>query len=235
MIKNIPFETLESWPSRKQLSSTSFAHIIAYISTLNNFSYVNGKINSRVYIKDNFKPDDWHKGLYSFLMTEPRGDIIYGKQYLPEYRSYSALVPLILSAHKLMNNIPYSSWSIDGLNAVVNPKLYEVMTYLGKVDFSKEDIIRYRDDGLVVQSGAKKGQRRNPSTAAFLCKPADAPEWALLPQLAKTMLSQTWLAHPDNRTDLMVLHPRNWDVMPEPLDSSEVLVMTDIIKMPWDI
>lgn len=236
----IPFNNFDSWSSKKKLTPNDFAHIFAYIASLKLFKYRdNGKIDSASYIRDNFKPDPWHIGLYNFLMTEHRGDIIYGTQYSSEYRSYSALVPLVLAAHKQLNDIPYSSWSIEGLDIVVNKTLYEAMTTEEFIDYTREELIAIRDEGLVIKSGAKAGQLRSPVSTATLVKVESAPQWARLPKLAKTMLTQTWLAHPQNRTDLMVLHPRDWDLMPEPLDSSDIfveeIVETTSSKLPWDI
>jgi hypothetical protein len=40
------------------------------------------------------------------------------------------------------------------------------------------------------------------------------------------MLSQIWVAHPENRTKYMVLDPLNWDRVPPPL------IETDIFQKP---
>jgi hypothetical protein len=36
------------------------------------------------------------------------------------------------------------------------------------------------------------------------------------------MLTQIWLAHPQHRSNLMILDPNNWDHMPEPLIAASI-------------
>lgn len=233
-IKNFPFQeltptliadkdSLKKWHSKNQLNPHFLAHVIAYIATRTNFTYTEDKkINSKLYIKDNFPSDDWHRGLYYFLLSEPRGLIIAGKQNSDQYRSYSALVPLILSAHKLMNNIPYSSWSKEGLSLVVNKSLVEAMLWVDEINFSKEELINIRNDGMLIQSGSNMGKYRDPEKSHNLYGIKD-PEWNKLPSLLKIMKTQIWVAHPNNRNHLMVLDNENWDSLPEPLEVSEVV------------
>ena len=231
-LKSFPFHTLSSsiakdkellnqWLSKYKPNSMILAHIIAYIATKTEFTYVDSKIDSKSYIRDNFVHDDWHAGLYRFLMVEPRGLIVTGTQYTSEYRSYSALVPLIMSAHKVMNDIPYSSWSKDGLRVIVNPQLADAMLDTPETSFSKEELISFRNEGLVILTGNKQGEMRSPKTTHKLYGLSD-PYFRTFSPLAQVMLTQIWVAHPDNRTNLMVLDPNDWDVMPEPLETSEV-------------
>lgn len=243
-LKSFPFHTLTSsiakdkellkqWLSTNKTNSTILAHIIAYIATKTEFTYTDSKIDSKTYIRDNFVHDEWHAGLYRFLMLDPRGLIISGTQYSGEYRSYSALVPLIMSAHKVMNDIPYSRWSKDGLRVIVNPKLADAML-VEVPSFSKEELISFRNEGLIVLSGSKQGESRNPRTTHKLYGLSD-PYFSALPTLSQVMLTQIWVAHPDNRTNLMVLDPNNWDAMPEPLESSEVFKNEEESLDPWNI
>lgn len=245
-LKSFPFHTLTSsiakdkellkqWLSKYKPNSMILAHIIAYIATKTEFTYVDSKIDSKVYIRDNFVHDDWHAGLYRFLMVEPRGLIIAGTQYSDQYRSYSALVPLIMSAHKVMNDIPYSRWSKEGLRVIVNAKLADAMLDTPDITFSNEELISFRNEGLIVLSGSNRGDSRSPRTTPKLYGLTD-PYFKTFPSLSQVMLTQIWLAHPDNRTNLMVLDPNNWDAMPEPLESSEVFKPKEISdpKDFWD-
>ena len=243
-LKSFPFHTLsfsivndkeelKNWLLKNKPNSTLLGHIIAYIATKTEFTYVDSKIDSKNYIRDNFVHDDWHAGLYRFLMLEPRGLIIPGTQYSSEYRSYSALVPLIMSAHKVMNDIPYSRWSKEGLRVIVNPKLADAML-VEVPSFSKEELISIRNEGLVVLSGSKQGELRNTRTTHRLYGLSD-PYFKPLPTLAQVMLTQIWLAHPDNRTNLMILDPSDWDAMPEPLETSEVFIKDEESLDPWNM
>lgn len=243
-LKSFPFHTLSSsiakdkellkqWLSKNKPNSTLLAHIIAYIATKTEFTYTDSKIDSKYYIRDNFVHDDWHAGLYRFLMLDPRGLIITGTQYSSQNRSYSALVPLIMSAHKVMNDIPYSRWSKDGLRVIVNPKLADAML-VEVPSFSKEELISFRNEGLVVLSGSNQGDSRNPKTTPQLYGLSD-PYFKPLPTLTQVMLTQIWLAHPDNRTNLMILDPSDWDAMPEPLETSEVFIKQEEYIDPWNL
>jgi len=246
-IKNFPFQeltptliadkdSLKNWHLRNPLNHHFLAHIIAYIATRTNFTYTEDKkINSKLYVKDNFPNDHWHRGLYYYLMSEPRGLIISETQNSAQYRAYSALVPLILSAHKLMNNIPYSSWSREGLSIVVNKSLAEAMLWNEPFEFTKDEILEIRNQGMLIQSGKHMGKFRNPAKATSLYGIKNL-EWSKLPSLLKVMKTQIWLAHPDNRNHLMILDNENWDNIPEPLEISEIIEPTPPsleIYDPW--
>jgi hypothetical protein len=47
-------------------------------------------------------------------------------------------------------------------------------------------------------------------------------EFAKIPKLVGTMLTQIWVAHPSLRTEYMILNPNNWDLMPPPLVSTDI-------------
>lgn len=233
-------ESLKQWHESNPVTADFLGQLRAFIATKTTFRYTeDGKIDSKHYINDNFAPDNWHRGLWLFLMTEPRGNMIVGRQYDNEYKPYSSLVPLILAAHKLINNIPYSSWSKEGLGLVVNPSLLEAMTYEGDLDFTTDELVEFRNQGLVIQTGKLAGQSRNPVSATMLYGIID-PRWKALPKLTRVMLAQIWLAHPENRTDLMILDPRNWDKMPKPLESGDIFTpepkkVEKLTSLPWDM
>jgi hypothetical protein len=48
-----------------------------------------------------------------------------------------------------------------------------------------------------------------------------------LPKLVQIMVCQTWCAHPNNRTQYMVLNPLDWDNLPEPLIQTSEIVSND--------
>jgi hypothetical protein len=178
---------------------------------------------------DSFGIDDFHKGIWTLAKHPLRGDII-SKQYSSEVRNYSALVPLLLMPHKKFNNVPYSSWSVDGLNKIVDPNLYDAMSFSRDfiVENTKEEILQIREKGLTVATGKTAGTVRNPiSTHKVYFLSGDLKK---LPWLCQVMLFQIWCAHPSNRTNLMILDWKDWDSMPEPLITTQVTAASDLNK-----
>jgi hypothetical protein len=209
--------------------------IAAYIAKME-LPRVGGKVNIREFLKLNFAIDDWHKGLYLYLMHSKRGSLI-PTQISPEYKNYSALVPLILAPFKRFNGVNYSDWDTPDLKLVVDANLHQAMRCNVVVEATAEEILKVRELGLVVQSGKSAGEARNPSTYHKLYHLQGTPLQDL-PWLAQVMAAQIWVAHPVNRTQLMVLDWLNWDSMPEPLITTEVLPSTklkaEVASLPWD-
>lgn len=181
--------------------------------------------------------DDTMMGVYNFLMMDSRSAYL-SKQYLTPSKAYCALVPLTLYAFKLHKGVPYSHWSAGHLRGVINPKLYDAMMFTPDEPFTKEELLAARAQGLQIKSGKDEGKSRNP---VYTFKLFGADLFKGVPELAQTMLSQIWCAHPDNRTKYMVLDPVKWDNIPAPLITKDVAIITptryvssDIGDMPWD-
>lgn len=191
----------------------------AYVAKMP-ISRVDGKIDPKSLHKA-FGCDDFHKGLYYYATHPVRGDIL-NKQYTIESRNYSALVPLLMMPFKKFDNVPYSSWNTDGLDKIIDSSLYNAMSVdFDPNSFSKEELLLARQEGLLVKTGKTAGSTRNPVTTHKLYG-VKAP-LGKLPWLAQVMLFQIWVAHPSNRTDLMVLDWNSWDTMPEPLIEAKVI------------
>jgi len=169
-----------------------------------------GTISGMEYLRQNIDPQDPHQmGIYRFLMLDTRSDYLE-KMGSGDNKKYCTLVPLILYAHKLYNDVPYSRWERETLEYVVNPALCEAM--LTEVpELSHERILELREIGLM-----QAGTRRNPQTTYSLYRLGET-ELGNANALVKIMVCQTWAAHPTNRTKYMVLDPMNWDSMPPPL------------------
>lgn len=162
---------------------------------------------------------DWEKGLYLFLMLDSRSPYL-STQYKGESKAFCALVPLILYAFKLNQKIKYSQWDPDTLHWVVNKSLCNAMRW-NQPTPTREELLAARELGLTYQSGAKMGQQRNPqSTYRLFATKGRALEG--YPDLVGAMLTQIWCAHPQNRTQYMVLDPHNWDRMPVPLITENI-------------
>lgn len=175
-----------------------------------------GTISGLQYLKDNIDPKSARiMGIYRFLMLDKRSEYLLGKQSTGEFKKYSSLVPLILYAHKLYNGVDYSQWERESLQRVVNPLLCEAMlTEVPELTTSR--LLELRAIGLI-----QAGKSRPPNSAYNLngLKPT---ELGHTNNLVKTMLCQTWVAHPTNRTKYMILDPLNWDRMPAALVNVDI-------------
>lgn len=167
------------------------------------------------FLEANFK-DEKMKGLHRFLMLDSRSSFIK-QQYKGEARAYCTLVPTIMFAFKLYHDIPYSAWNHKEAKYIMPQSLYEAATLPWEaMQYSTEELLAFRDKGLVWKTGEKAGQPRSPIYTHRLFGMGDT-EFGKLPELAQVMLSQIWCAHPENRTKYMILDPIHWDSVPPSL------------------
>lgn len=211
-----------------------------------------GKISARALVRDHYSKDPFIMGIYAIFMYTKRG-IFLKNQTSEDSRNYSKLVPLIMSAYKHYGKIPYNDWEPSEIHYVVDENLATAMTleefdihywyaleagYLPEGDgevnlydgkdyggFPAETILAWRNDALTVKVGDKRGTIRKPNTTYSLA-PSDNNPVKPLVLLNRHMFLQTWCAHPDNRTNLMILDPLDWDHMPEPLINAHNLYNT---------
>ena len=138
---------------------------------------------------------------------------------------YSSLTPLILAGIKLYQGIKYSEWhGLNNLSWILEP---ELMTAV-QVDYDSlgsDRLMEIRNQGLTQRSGTKAGQQK-PSESTWSLTGIQDTEIGHLPKLTQSMLCQIWLAHPKHRDQLMILDPKKWDQMPEPL------IPHDVFKKP---
>lgn len=192
-----------------------------------------GKVNIKEYLRKNFS-DPFMRGIYNVCMLRDRGVLVRKQLARPKY---SALVPLLLAPHKEFNNIPYSAWNLPELHWVVEERLFAAM-FAEPPKLTAEQLIELRDLGLSTRSGPDAGKKKDPKS-----------QWRLnhlrgtvletVPDLAVTMLTQIWVAHPSIRTPNMILDPNNWDNMPEPLIDDSLLDFgcsaTSPKWSPWNV
>jgi hypothetical protein len=134
---------------------------------------------------------------------------------------YSTLTPLILAGFKQYQGVQYSSWhGLENLNYILEPEL-QLATNVDYCDLGSERLLSIREQGLTQRSGAKAGQQK-PAESTWSLSGIQDTEIGHLPKLTQSMLCQIWLAHPKHRDPLMILDPKNWDLMPEPIISHEV-------------
>lgn len=149
---------------------------------------------------------------------------------------YCATVPLVLAAFKKYHGINYNRWAPassedtyltkwrHNLAAIVEEKLFLAMIYRSNPPTAQECIdyknwLATREPRLATA----------PASCFNIYRPHSRPVTPInsdldnAPQLAKHMYMQTWVCHPTVRNEYMVLNPVNWDDMPAPLHTSEVI------------
>lgn len=181
----------------------------------------NGLISGLQFRNENFNTPTL-RGLYYFLMLDARSSYLK-TQYKGTNKEYCALVPTIMYAHKLVHGVKYSEWDPAQIGYVVNAQLTEAMLYQHE-PFTVDQLLHERKEGLTIRSGKGEGTQWSPVWKHRLSGP-QLKQGILkdTPYLAQVMLTQIWCAHPDNRSAYMILDPMNWDKVPAPLISKEVI------------
>ena len=204
---------------------------------------VEGKYRGHDFLSLNIDPSNPRDmGIYRFVAKVARGKVM-SKHTDPDHLPYCALVPLFLAAQKKFHNVPFSDWSVDGLQYVVDKDMYAAMTCDPMPPgITTEELIAIRDLGLQYTSKAKgsMGQVKSysPITYHQLTGITDTAI-GKLPKYAKAMVTQIWCANPANRHKYMVLDPWSWDNIPQPLISHSVYypqhttTPSQLGKNPW--
>lgn len=224
----------------KDFSSWIYPQLLALLSEMK-LNKENGIINGTKFWMDNIDiASDWWKGLVRFIKIDPRGLTLNETQYKDPGRQYCSLVPIVLAAHKLYNDIPYNSWDRNTLHSVVNKSLADAMLWTYDFEpYTTNQLLEIRAEGLTIKSGKKSGNINSPETS-FKLYGVEDDNFKDIPGLAQVMLTQIWCAHPSNRTKYMVLNPLDWDNIPQPLLSCDIFLPKEdnnYIKreeMPWE-
>ena len=206
---------------------------------------IDDKIDGEATVKNAVRSSELNRGLWFLAMHERRGDLVDKQNSLGA--SFSALVPLILAAHKRYSNIEYSRWT--NTKFCFDPQLQAAIDSGEKFrelqNLGSETLLKILNHGLVVQTGPKAGEQRSARSSynIYNLKAVEYGEDVLeLPHLARVMLLQFWLAHPTVRNKYMILDPNNWDVIPVAhipeleLSGSDGLgsVVKKVVELPWD-
>lgn len=192
-------------------------------------------------LKQNIGQDPKLQGLWK-LSRVTRSLLLPSQTQHPQYAQFT---PLILMGLKLYKDVPYQSWQgLQHLEYVLEPKLLEAVNLTGEqiavVDgLGSEELLQIRNEGLMNKSGKKAGELK-PAESTWALTGIQHTKLGILPKLTQSMLAQIWIAHPTKRTKYMILDPLNWDLMPEPLVSSEIFTSPektqpkqDTFAMPW--
>lgn len=214
-INDTEMEDVADKHNLRAFNSWMLPQMVAFFGSFKPIKRDDGLYDARMTGQYNIGKDPWKVGMYK-VVNNLRRSALVKTQNTNQYAMYSALVPLILSGMKKFQNIPYSAWSAEDLDILVDKNLYEAMTYPIPSDLTKKDILEAREIGLMIKSGSKNGEISNPISAWRLTG-IKGTKLHGLPALASTMLSQIWVAHPSLRSSYMVLDPRDWDAMPDQL------------------
>lgn len=141
----------------------------------------------------------------------------------------SYFVPIVLRAKKLHWEIPYMHWNPASLYGLVSPKLADSMLMRRELidlpPFSPEELRAEAIAGLTTRSGVSPGKAKSASATYDLNRCALTLRYGkATSNFIAMMYAQTWLAHPANRTPYTVVDPIDWDNIPEPIWTDEVLV-----------
>lgn len=191
---------------------------------------VDGQISPIDFLKLNIESsDEFRVGIYRMLTKLPRSNMIK-KQSDVAFVNYSMVVPIFMSAFKKFHNIKYSEWAKEGLDKLVPESLALAMT----TEFPDEArdstiLLEQRTYCMTYSSGIKVGQEANPISRWTALK-VSGSIFEGMPPLVSTMMLQLWVCHPSLRTEFMVLDPNDWDVMPNPLITLDVLSSTNSPK-----
>lgn len=166
------------------------------------------------------------KSLYR-LTRIARSQLIHNQTKQPEY---SQLVPIILLAHKQYLGKPYESWrTYPKLDLLLEPPIYEAVL-VEPPELDKDTLLALLENGL----GYSNGKQRSAASAYKVYRLKDSP-LANLPHLLQTMLLQNWLCHPQIRHKNMIVNPKNWDQLTEPLVEHQVVIKKDLQLLPWQL
>lgn len=148
---------------------------------------------------------------------------------------YAKLTPLILLAMRNQHGIKYNQWRRDpNLEHILEPDLYMAVNHsfdnIGLwYGLGSQRLLEIRELGLMTKSGATLGQLKSPHTTWSLTG-IQGTELDGLPKLTQTILTQIWLAHPENRHHNMILDLLDWDRMPDPLVSGEIFQRKQVVE-----
>lgn len=193
--------------------------LLAYLSTYRLPSTT--EIDGKEFLNLNVLTKSRDMGIWRMLTKVPRSTLM-SIQTKPEHVGYSSLVPLYMAAQKQFNKVPYSAWDRETAAPLMDATLYKSASYdipkELRAMLTQEELVQIRNRGLTHAGGVRK-----PTTYHKLHGIKDSLIGGF-PTLLQAMLTQIWVAHPANRTSLMILDPDDWDHMPTPLITTKILI-----------
>lgn len=172
--------------------------------------------------------------LIRLLYFTKRGDYILGSQIRSS--RLASFTPLFLYAHKLYNDVPYSSWDKE------DPRMFvflgTVLEEIIRKDFevpnlSADQIVAHREAALTFKTGQKAGTMEKPYNYKCAINEINGLQ---LPRTAIMMILQLWLANSAVRnTSSMILDPLDWDNVPEAHDVTVDLPEVKVVAPKQDL
>ena len=241
-IKNLPFAELaetcqadyenaqtyvDAWAEQYTKYKTwIYPQVLAHLGRWTPVRNEQGQFCGKRTVSHNCGSSLYERGIYFFAMSSSR---YVTKQTSKEGIEYCGLVPIILSAFKKFQDIPYSAWSRETLKHIVDARLCATM--LTEVpDYPRNLLVEWRQQGLTVKTGPKAGTVKSatstfglyglPQTATFenqFGETVTVEGPGVLNKLSAMILCQTWCAHPQWRNKYMILSHSDWDSIPDPL------------------
>ncbi len=192
--------------------------------------YKDGLVDGKATARQNLG-SDFDRGCWILANRLPRSKLIPKQTAQPHF---SAFVPLILAGIKRYQEVPYSQWSREGLEAVM-PKDLEEACVTSWPEIETEELLHLRQEGLLVRTGPREGTLRDPKTSWKLYGIRDTLLGGL-PNYTQVQIAQIWVCHPDLRHPDMITNPLDWDRHPEPLIKTEIQTKwTSLTKLPWEL
>jgi hypothetical protein len=155
--------------------------------------------------------------LIRLLYFTKRGGFISASQIRkPRLATFT---PLMLYAHKLYNEVPYSAWdrSDKRMYLFLGNTLDLILEVDSLPDLTIDKLLEYRKEALTYKSGAREGKMEQAFN--YKCGVKFIEDIAYSIPVIQMML-QLWLAHSSVRnTESMILDPLDWDNVPEALDA----------------
>lgn len=143
---------------------------------------------------------------------------------------FNCAVPLMLYAHKLYNNVPYSRWFSGGKNSTVLGKALGTLCILEtRADISDIDNLRFR-----MVTGKQGDGEKIYSFSGYKCNKTGNDEWDALPKIYRMMEGQLWIFNSQHRNENMILNWWDWDNIPEPFDAKYSIEKQAKIRVKQD-
>lgn len=162
--------------------------------------------------------------LIRMLYFTKRSHLVSGSQIRDS--RLATFTPLMLYAHKLYNDVPYSSWLHDkSIHYFLGTTLDLILEVKKLPDITLDQLIEHRKVALTFKTGVKQGKQEQ----AYNYKCAiDNINGFPLPRPVIMMMLQLWLAHASVRNTYhsedgklqssMILDPLDWDHVPNAID-----------------
>jgi hypothetical protein len=172
-------------------------------------------------------------GMIKFMKVHPRGSIMPRKvtQGSPKGHRFSACVPLLFSAWKTYQNVPYSSYDYynPSMEHVLEDDLINMLQYQGQEHpWSPEELAKLRDQAMYIKS---TGGMRTPATTYMVYSTGDS-DFDALPKLVKLCLLQLWVFQPSLYSPYAIHNLMDLDAPASEIIDTNVFITNEVANKP---